>query len=201
MRILPFSTLGALGLAMVVAGCDGTGVPAVENPAQRFSELNSENQSLASRVDAANVTSSLNYPRGVVSYDGTAALTLGTPTQSVLLGDSVLRADFTSRTVTGRADNFVGRINGGPARAFDGNLNIASGTIVPGRNRVVDAPVNGVLVSGADTVAVNGRIGGYFYGTAGQLFEADATTATQFRLNGAPYASGGRTGLTVRGER
>ncbi len=204
MRILSTSTVAVLALAVLVAGCDG-GVgpgPAPQTPAESFQELASENATLRNRVQSSTVTPSFALPvSGVAIYDGTTLINVATPTTSVIYGDSVVRADFGTRTVTGYAENFVGRINGAPARDFAGRLNITGGTIVPSRSRDVLATISGTLVGGPDRLNVAGQLGGNFYGSNAQLFEADIANSANIMLNGVPYAPGGATGLTIRGER
>ncbi|NCO86807.1 MAG: transferrin-binding protein-like solute binding protein [Rhodobacterales bacterium] len=204
MKSLPLSTAGVLALAVLVAGCDG-GVgpgPVPPTPAESYQALANENAALRVRVDSAPVTPSFGLPvSGVALYDGTTLINVATPTTSIIYGDSVVRADFGNRTVTGYAENFVGRINGAPAREFAGRLNITGGTIVPARDRDVLANISGSLVGGPDRLNVSGQLGGNFYGSNAQLFEADIANSANISLNGLPYAPGGRTGLTVRGER
>lgn len=195
-----FPTLGALGLAIVVAGCDG-GAGSM-TAAQNFADLGDQNASLERSIDETFPTPSILFPTGVQTYDGVTSIVLNTPTQSVLLGETAIRANFTDRTVSGLAENFVGQIDGSDMREFDGHLRIREGAIYSVGERLVWAWTSGILESGTDRISVSGAVRGNFYGFGGELIEADIVDDAVVTLNGRRAdLTNPRNGLTIRGVR
>lgn len=140
------------------------------------------------------VTDAADLPTtGAAVYDGYAGLGLDTKSATSLLGEAELTADFRHGTLTGVLDDFVGQVNGGAYKEFDGSLDIRRGSIGAVSGSGFAADVTGELSRGVDHLMVDGGLTGDFHSRGGDeavALRGITTPDTVFTLNGTDYAGG-----------
>ncbi|EYD77678.1 hypothetical protein Rumeso_00844 [Rubellimicrobium mesophilum DSM 19309] len=189
---------------MGLAGCETQShMEAAGNAAAKalFDEAHESNGVLTERVLDMPVTDVADLPTtGAAVYDGYAGLGMGTTRNTALVGEASLTADFRQGTVTGTLDNFVGQVDGGSYKAFDGSLDVRRGHVGGAAGNGFAADVSGELSRGVDHVVVDGGLIGDFHSRGGDeavALRGMTTPETVFTLNGTDYAGG----MTVVGTR
>ncbi len=137
---------------------------------------------------------------GSASYSGTARIgldPLGGGPASDLIGDVEITVEFADTTLSGRAENFYGTIEGGEVTAFEGQLFLSQGVIDPdATGDLIGANLNGTLSGGGDTLVIDGGVSGNFLGDpSGMNVPPEAillgsTENTGFTLNGDEVTGG-----------
>jgi hypothetical protein len=127
---------------------------------------------------------------GSATYTGYATVLMDTPTDSMMVGDARLTADFDRSTLTGNLNNFVGTVNGSDYANYSGSLGLTNGEIGIASASALGADISGTLTSNTDRVTINGGVQGNFrsdgpINAAG--LAASETPDTDFILNGRGY--------------
>jgi hypothetical protein len=177
--------------AFVLAGCEsGTGfddsatVDDYNAQAIAYNDLRAE-------VQAMRPSTAADMPTvGSASYAGLATVLVDTPTDSALVGDAWLTADFSNSTIRGNLTDFVGTVNGSDYANYSGSLGITNGEIGIASANALAADLSGTLTSNTDRLTVNGGVRGNFR-SDGPINAAGLTAAetadTDFIVNGRGY--------------
>jgi len=126
---------------------------------------------------------------GGATYDGYATVLVDTPTQTAVVGDAVLTADFADGSLTGNLSNFVGSVNGAGEEDFAGAIGLKDGVIGATTASSLTADMKGTLTGNdtGNTVTVIGGVQGEFHDDGGVNaagLAALETADTDFIVNG-----------------
>jgi hypothetical protein len=193
MTIVPVLCLGAVALA----GCDGT----VADTVDRVDDYNA--QAVAYNEMRADVLamplSGADMPNtGGATYNGYTTLLIDTPTDSALVGDARIAANFTNRTLSGDMTNFIGSVDGSNYTAYNGSLAIRNGEIGVSTASAFNGDLTGTLSSSEDVVRVDGDVSGNFRSDGAvnaAALTASSTTDTDIFVNGV--SQDGRLGIVA----
>lgn len=190
----------ALGLCtLVLAGCE-SGTPIVDDTAERnaynaaaeaYNDMRADLQALPlSGADMPTV--------GSATYDGHATVLIDTPTDSALVGDARIVADFSDGDLWGNMSNFVGTVDGSPYSDFAGSIALGNGQIGVSTASSLSADMQGTLNNGSDIVTIDGGVIGNFRSdgaiNAAGLTASD-TAGTDYIVNGVIHD--GDTGIVA----
>jgi hypothetical protein len=141
---------------------------------------------------------------GTLTYNGHAAVAVDTNplTASVsdtsLIGNARITANFGGDDMTGVLDNFVGIMDGQPAAYYNGTLSVTGGDLRVLTASQFGANIDGVIFDGNDALQVDGSIIGNFRSTAFRDvagLSAITTGGTDFIYNGTQY--GGQVAIVA----
>jgi hypothetical protein len=185
------------GVALVgLAGCDEVNV----EDELTYAEMVDANADMAARVTDLPVTAEEDMPvTGSTTFDGYAALTMGTENTTSLVGNAEITADFADATMSGTLDGFQGQVDGSDVQELDGELVLSDGDIGIGTPAGFGVDVEGELTTDEDAVlGVNGTIAGSFRGEDGaEALSGVSAGGTDFTLDGEESPGF----LTIVGER
>jgi len=181
----------ALFAPLALSACD----VALTQDETAYDTLSAETTRLRAAYAGVPVTTAVQMPLfGNATYDGTAVMTLDTPTRSSLIGEAAVIANFSTDRVFGTFDNFVGSLNGAPVQTFAGLLTTTNGEIDVSQSNFIQADMGGVLTGGGNVIGVDGAIIGNFLGPRAPFvpaaLEAKATNTTDFTVNGLNFVGG-----------
>jgi hypothetical protein len=178
----------AVAALATLAGCSsGDGLT---NEEEAYNDLASAYNSAEARISALPSSGADTPTTGSATYEGPAAMVLETQATTQLAGRADIQVDFSDDTMSGELSDFVGQVNGGAVREFDGSLLIANGDVsnpAPGSFR---AEVGGELTGGGNSIEVDGPFKGDFYtdnGQAAGALSGNTTVSTEFVLNGTAF--------------
>lgn len=177
-----------MGMALGVAACGLAGCGDSELSAEELEDRVGEFSDASDRVDALDRTSSavVEATPGAATYQGYTGL--GNPDQGqsdvALVGETTLRVDFGADTISGRADDFIGTVDGGRTQEYDGSLVLSDGRLGVLTANSISAGMSGTLTGDGNTVElVDADLLGQFVGRSAQGLEMVDPDAV-VRVNG-----------------
>ena len=166
--------VGTMVAAAWLAGCESS------DEASDLDDLrdrSDDNIALLDRIEDMSPSAAADVPlSGTATYEGFAGILLETPgSNTALIGDAEITADFATDEMEGRLDNFEGRVQGGGVQDFDGEITLSDGDIAVVTGSDFRANAGGVLTGGGDVIGVDGSIVGAFFND--DVVEGDMTVA------------------------
>ena len=184
-----FLTLAGFALIGGLTGCGGS---SSNSPVTQYGVFYDAYNSIDNNNVPANFTPENNMPNsGAVTYSGVGFVFYGVgASETQLLGETNIRANFGNDSLSGTMTNFVGGTGIGTSAeqisGFDGTLSVTGevGTVAAGCNACLIGNLSGTLQGAGDTVQINSGILGDFYGTAYNSIGGFTPNNTQLNVDG-----------------